>query len=313
MSKFAKFVLICGSGMFFCGLMLALVALAMGSDSRLVRQRLEQMGVGRIGSVYWEWEAPYNAEHPKYQWDTNPLFPPDSPLLPDPSEPPGLPESPALAEAPKIGEYEIKNLSFDFSLGDVSIIAGDDFGIIYGNNNTRRHYSESISGDSWVISSNKVRWRWNFRQNDLRLTVVLPRDFMAEDMYISMGAGNMQANNLRAKKLQLEVGLGNCQIDNLSAEDANLNVGVGSLEIGHFSAKQAKLEVGLGSMDISLTQPLTQYRYHVQVGLGSVQLGNQSYNGVADVNSGADDAPYSLDISCGLGSINVRPPLTVQM
>ena len=325
MKKFAKFVLIFGSGMFFGGLLLALIALALGGDFNLVQRRLEQIGVVR-GGGFWSWESPYNND---YRWDANPWDIPNIPDIPDipnvpdiPNTPdtpaiPDLPDAPALPQEGKASDYAIKNLDFNFSLGDVRIIVGEDFELIYGNSNTRRHYWERRSGDTWSIGNNKVRWNWfspwNNRLNDITLTVVLPRDFVAENITIRLGAGNMQAGYLSARQLLLDVGLGNCQVNSINAQNAGLNVGVGYLAVQNFAAGQAKLEVGLGSMEISLTQPLEQYRYHVEVGLGSVQLGGQNYSGVADVDGGTDSSPYSLDISCGLGSIKISLPVGIQM
>jgi hypothetical protein len=186
-----------------------------------------------------------------------------------------------------------------------------------------------VSGDKWVVSSKKTGWSWldpwSRRRNDIKLTVVLPRDFIADNMVVSLGAGNMQAEYLRAREVFLDVGLGNCHVGGVEAENARLNVGVGYLEARSFSAGQATLEVGLGNcqvggvevenarldvglgnMELSLAQSLDQYRCHVDVGLGSVQLGGNTYNGVANVTIGDGDAPRSLDISCGLGSVKIE-------
>ena len=296
MKGFAKFLLICAVILFFSGLLLTLLALALGSDSHLVRQRLAEVGVVRIFNNLPEWKGFFEKEHTSYSWD----------LL-----------SPDLPKEVHAGEYEIKNLVFTFALGDVRITTGEDFGLIYGSEQTRRFYSERKSGDTWIISSNHVRWNWlrlwDYRQDDIKLTVVLPKDFVAQNMIISMGAGNMQAGYLWGKEIQLDVGLGNCQIGSFNAEEARLSVGVGYLEVKHFTAGQATLDVGLGSVELDLTQPLEQYRCRVEVALGSVQLGSNTYSGTADASSGPADAPYSLHISCGLGNVNVRPPLTMQI
>jgi hypothetical protein len=116
----------------------------------------------------------------------------------------------------------------------------------------------------------------------------------------------LHAETLTAQRLVLDIGLGNCQTVRLSAANALLNVGVGNLEVGSFTVQEAQLEVGLGNMELEMAQPLDQYRCHVSVGLGSVKLGGNNYSGVADVNSGAADAPYSMDINCGLGSVRIE-------
>jgi hypothetical protein len=143
--------------------------------------------------------------------------------------------------------------------------------------------------------------------------VVLPYDFVAEKMDIMLGAGNLQAEYLSAKEMVLDVGLGNCQAEIINAGYANFNVGVGNLGSRHFTVDDAYLEVGLGNMELTLTRPLDKYLCHIEVGLGSVDLGGNRYSGVADVKSGGGDAPYRLNINCGLGSVNVSPPQVIEV
>ncbi|MCL1816112.1 MAG: DUF4097 domain-containing protein [Clostridiales bacterium] len=319
MKKFAKFILIFGSVLFFGGLLLTIVALACGGSLYSVEERLSRLGIMPYAPFSSNWRENYNRDYIYYNgeaiypdqpgfsdlWDIadQPDFaiPQDSPDSSNHSDPI------QLSEIYDTGKYDIKNLDFDLGLGDIRIITGEDFGIIYGNNKTRRLYSEKRSGDKWVISSNKIRGGLlNYRHNDLSLTIIIPQDFIAEHLRINLGAGNMQANSLQAITVDLDIGLGNCSINKLLAHDSWLTVGVGHLGIAGFAANTSHLEVGLGSMEITLTQPLNQYRYNLEVGLGNVQLGNNSYNGVSAVNSGNPDAPYSLDINCGLGSVRIE-------
>ncbi|MCL1817148.1 MAG: hypothetical protein FWG43_06070 [Clostridiales bacterium] len=304
MKKFAKFVFICGSILFLGGLLLALTCLALGSDPSIPLQHLNQIGIIHInGSDYGKQEA----QKEWLEWEINL---PELPSTPDLTTWPDWPEEQKLPKSNELNSYDIKQLDFDFGLGDVYIIRGEDFGLIYGNNNTHRLYYEKKSGATWTIKSNKIRWRfltpWSRHDKDIHLTVVLPYDFVAENMTIILGAGSVRAEYLQAQELQLDVGLGNCQIGSLYAELASLKVGVGNLEARHFFAKQAQLEVGLGNMELSLTQPLEQFYCHVEVGLGNIKLGGNSYSGVADVYTGAENAPYALDLNCGLGNISIK-------
>lgn len=319
MKKFSKFIIIFGCGLFFGGLLLALTALALGSDIYQVGQRLDEMGMLRYSFWHWDWRTPHDGRYIAYDWERDlPAFPdhpnlPDTPYIPDtPDTPyiPDIPMNPDVPEAPEPGAYEIKYLDFDLGLGDIRIVTGEGFAIVYGNNNTRRLYSDSMSGDTWTISSNSVKlrrlWPWSYRHDDIKLTVTLPRDFVAESMIINLGAGNMQAEYLYAKDISLDVGLGNCQLGSLNAQHAQLNVSVGHLGVRTFNAGRADLEVGLGSMELNLTRPLDQYRCRVDVSLGSVQLGSSTYNGVSDIDVGSSDAPYSLNINCSLGSVKIE-------
>lgn len=303
MSKLSKFLLICGCGLFCAGLLLTLISWVLGGSPYLAMQRLDDMGVVHL------------VIPPIYGGETLDLADPSglqSPLS-DGEAAPNLPATSTAQENGQKGDYEIRRLDFSFDVGDVNIITGDDFDLIYGNQNSRRYFYEKRSGDTWIIGSNKQKWSWFtpgiYRDNGIKLTVVLPRDFVADSMVISLGAGSMTADRLCAGDMLLDVGLGECRINSLSASAASLKVSVGDLRIQQFMADTAKAEVSLGNMELNLTQPLDQYRSHLEVGLGNVNLGGYNYSGVANyVEQGAPDAPYSLDVNCGLGSVKVRSP-----
>ena len=140
----------------------------------------------------------------------------------------------------------------------------------------------------------------------MKLTIVLPSDFVAQRANISIGSGSLQAGELQAEDLILDVGVGSCKANDISAERATLRVGIGHMEIHRFFAKQTRLDVGLGHAEITLTQKLDNFSYEVDVGLGSVRVGSSHYSGTATESNENPGAPYNLDIRCGLGRVEVK-------
>lgn len=308
MKKFTKGVVIAGCAMFFAGLLLALVSLALGGNPKMIGNRLDDMGAMRIyrNNYYRLHNFAYNYD---YSYDYNFNDDVESDALETPFDEFGEPLKPST--------YEITNLSFDFGAGDIQIISGDNFELQYGNDDSRRFFYENISGDTWLIGSQEQNWRWfkpwHVKRDTLKLTVVLPRDFVAESVVVNMGAGNLQIQQLSARELTLDAGVGNCQISHILADTARLSVGVGNLQVRRFHAAESVLEVGMGSVELLMAQPLAQYRCNMEVGLGNVTLGNKSYSGVAELHTGAEDLPYRFDISCGMGSVHVQEATTINI
>ncbi|MCL1976318.1 MAG: DUF4097 family beta strand repeat-containing protein [Firmicutes bacterium] len=317
MKKFSGFLLICGGLLFIGGLLLVLTSMVLGSDLSLVQENLNKIGATNVGGLFEKREMPNYSDQYWQEWEADVPVPVPVPVPAPIAEPSILPVPKLMPEENPLPEqlpdehiaYEIKNLDFDFGLGDVHIIGGEDFALIYGNNNTYHYFTEHKYGNTWSIKSNRLKWQWivpwQIRQDEIKLTVVLPYDFFAENINIVLGAGNMQSQHLQALKMNIEVGLGNCQISGLNTENVKLAVGVGNLLVGNFTAAETSLEVGLGSIELGLITALEQYRCQVEVGLGNVVLGNNNYSGIADLITGKENAPYTLKVKCGLGSVRI--------
>lgn len=309
MKTFVKVVLITGSVLLLLGLVLALSGLALGGNPYVVVDRLDGMGLVRGFGPH---DLQYDWYNDNYDWDygrgTNPPAAGDGNAADDGGT--ALPEAATdpLPLAPS--NSAITRLEFEIGAGEVEIISGDDFALIYGGGRSRDYFYEHHEGSTWYIGTNDDDWRWWrgwWRVDDnFSLTVVLPRDFVAEYASISLGAGSMAVEQLAAAELVLDMGAGSITMGDIRANSADLHVGLGEMQVKRFHADTARLDVGMGSVRAQLRHELEQYRYRAAVGLGSVTVGRNSYSGNADVASGAADAPYFIDISCGLGEVTLE-------
>lgn len=65
-------------------------------------------------------------------------------------------------------------------------------------------------------------------------------------------------------------------------------------------------DCGMGNMDVRLDAKEEDYNYKIDVGMGDISVGNNSFGGMAqskDIDNGAD---ADMDLECGMGSIKIH-------
>lgn len=317
MSKLTKGILIGIVIVVVVGFVMVLTSFAMGASPYGVAAHLEDRGIFRyLGHWHDDRGADYDniAREPDVPIVSNNL---NNPAGGGTDEPVDLPQPGADGTA--VGDdamqqsadaYEIKNLKFDLAVGSFKLELGDQFAVTYHSERSREFFTESRDGDTWKIKTDEDKRHWlrdlHFGLNDVGLTITVPQDFVAEQIEIDLGAGEMTAEQLLARDVEVEVGMGSLQIGTLSAVTADVEVGMGEASIDYFQAEQADIKTGMGSIELGLMEPIESYRGKLSVAMGSVSFGENQYTGVSDINFGVSDAPYTLKLDCSMGAITVR-------
>ena len=137
-------------------------------------------------------------------------------------------------------------------------------------------------------------------------TVELEGTVQAKSLHVEVGAGEMNADTVDVDMLEIEVGAGAVQLDDVQAQSAELEVGMGQLifegnVVGNMSA-----ECAMGSMEFVIENSEEAHNYDLSCSMGSIEVGGNSYSGMAKeqyINNGAKSV-YELE--CSMGEILVK-------
>lgn len=187
----------------------------------------------------------------------------------------------------KIDSEEIEKLSIKINAADLSIKAGDKFGIESNSDD----FTVKVKGSTLTISEKKRIFYFNSYNTKLVLTV--PKDYNFSKAAIETGAGRLNIDELNTEKLSLELGAGEVDIKKLSADkSADIEGGAGKVTIA--DSTLSKLDLAMGVGELNLTGKLTG-KCEIETGVGKANiklLGN------------ADD--YRIEIDKGLGKAIVN-------
>jgi len=221
----------------------------------------------------------------------------------------------------------VKSLSAEPGVGTFTIKVGesDKVEVVAENVSEKFSAEKSFSGELKI----KDNWSfWNlFNGNSnlngkAKITIYIPKDFVAENIEIDAGAGNVNMESLTTKKLEINAGAGNIYGKNITANKVKMDGGVGEITleqanltdvdiesgVGNVNVQggmygRSKIDCGVGEVKLTLTGSTDDYDLKIEKGLGSVYINNEKYS---DLNWNNSTASNSLDINGGVGDIEIN-------
>jgi len=206
---------------------------------------------------------------------------------------------------------DIRKLDFELEAMDVEIQEGDTFSVRADQVDSRR-FTTRVEGDTWKIDCDNQYFgrrpsrfggRWDRRAP--HVTITLPKGYMAEELDLEMGMGNLFASNLSARRSELSVGMGNMTLENFTSGDCDIEVGMGDLIILGSVTGRGAIDCGMGDLEMHLAGPQRDYGCNVSVGMGSVTVGDETIGGLSGERSFNAGAKNFFEIDCGMGNVEI--------
>lgn len=134
--------------------------------------------------------------------------------------------------------------------------------------------------------------KWFNNNSQGNLIIYVPDNMEFETIKINAGAGQINIENLNAKKFILDLGAGNTEISNLNiTKDCDIDGGVGKLNILSGKINNLDLDLGIGETDLIA---MLEGKSEIDSGIGKlniVLLGNKE--------------DYKIKTNKGIGSIKI--------
>lgn len=139
---------------------------------------------------------------------------------------------------------KVDNLKIDFKMSNLTIKSGETFSIQTNN----RYVKQNLSNETLTIKENK---HFNFSSNN-DVIITIPVDEIFNKIDISMGAGNINSEDLTSLYLDIDAGAGNMTFNNLSVtEEFELDGGAGNITINNSQVNNLDLDNGVGEFKFS--------------------------------------------------------------
>lgn len=235
---------------------------------------------------------------------------------------------------------EADSIKLAINFGTVILKAGDEFKIS-AKEIFKGQITSEVKDGCWIISDNGGEYEndtfhlfghltpffmedLNIGKNGPEFVITIPKEFKAENLSIDLGAGELFADELTAKKAELvvgaglmevgsmkvdeftslEAGAGKIAVEFLESESARFDCGVGSIEVDGEIPSDIDADCGIGELKLDLLGNEKDYNYDIDCGIGEVKINQNTYSGTErqKINNDAD-AKITLD--CGIGSIKI--------
>ena len=121
-----------------------------------------------------------------------------------------------------------------------------------------------------------------------------------------MGGGDVAVKgSIKADEFDAELGAGVFHAEGIEATESSWEVGAGEIVLGRIESRDMDFDCGTGSIEAKIAGKQSDFNYDVECGIGSVKIGNEEYGGVAfdkTINNGQN---REIEISCGIGEIQL--------
>lgn len=167
-------------------------------------------------------------------------------------------------------------------------------------------YQGFVAGDSLCL--NMVGNTKSYDEDSVgRICLYVPEQFSFKEAKISLGAGQINGKtDLQVKDMEIALGAGEIRLSALTVEKLQAQVGAGSLIFKGDIGQKADVECAMGNVEMTLNGSKNDYNYEVEAAAGDVNVGGQSFGGLAGKWGIENDAPRDIDVECAMGSVFIK-------
>ena len=209
-------------------------------------------------------------------------------------------------------EQNIRNLHIELGQTELHIIPGDSFVFTAD----RKIDSIAVTGDTLHIKHTEKdsetfglfkSYLFEKEIPPLKATLTVPYNVFFENITLEIGMGEFESKMpLKCKRSTINVGLGSCSLEDFSVTDYfETECGMGSLSIQGNLKGNSKIQCGMGTVELITQGNPDDYNYKTQVGMGSVQIGDKTFEGLSNKERFSSAAKNYFDIDCGMGAITI--------
>jgi hypothetical protein len=228
-----------------------------------------------------------------------------------------------------ISTGEIKNLQLQMGNCELTISESDDdscyLKIKEGDQFQFYQEEETLYIKALDTRGSLERW-WGGQSWNCEVDLWLPEGVTYEELYLELGAGKAQLNELTAQDCKLKVGAGTVRAKSLEAESLEAELGAGVISIdqmdvvtlnaqvdaGKFQSdgrigQNAAIECNIGSVNLELGGDVEDYNYDISCAVGTVRIGDKKYSGMNHNTDTIDNNSHkSMKINCSLGEVSIK-------
>ncbi len=228
----------------------------------------------------------------------------------------------------------IQKIELDLDYSGVKVLedkaAGENIlvNVGYRNKSHKHEVKAYMDGGTLKIQDSGNR---NWRKDSSMVVLTIPSGIMEhgwlEKIELKQGKGYINVGMpLTAKEISIKVGAGECVVsEKLTAEkEISVNVDAGEISLEELEANKVKLEGGVGELTASLLTADTieieggvgnieveaageeaDYSYDIQCGVGTVEIGDHEYSGLSSGGAINNPGNKKIEIDCGIGNVEV--------
>lgn len=208
------------------------------------------------------------------------------------------------AKTVKEGEFpNAKGIDVEVNKVKVEVVATDE-NVIRVKNATDEEAGIVIREEGSTLEIETSR-RGNRTDNGGTLTIYVPRNMKLTEANVQVNEGAIDLSEIQANELELSVERGEITAADFTVGELSVSCGQGAANIKGTAQADIDLECGVAAINLETKGAQTDYNYEIEVGAGEVNLGGQTFSGLAVEKTINNHAGKEMGIDCATGKVNV--------
>lgn len=196
------------------------------------------------------------------------------------------------------------SIHLDVDLGDVTIVAGDDYVVEIESWGAGYQVNHWYSGDTlYIENSGNGAHLTNCGSN---ITVYVPAGVWLEDLYVDLDLGSLTLAGLQIKYANIDLDLGSLTGEALTVTTTlEVEANLGEVTLYGDLGENVDISADLGSVQLGLTRPSSEYSWQLEADLGSVTVDGKSQRLNDDHEATGGHGSRMIEVDADLGSITL--------
>lgn len=219
---------------------------------------------------------------------------------------------------------DVKRIDIELGGYVLDTAYSDDDNYYISTNNAGKIQCYTENGVLKIKAVNSRTYWGVGNMNERQVTLCIPKDGFIESLELELGAGQVTLNGINADKVSLEVGAGQIFVNNIRAKELEVSAGAGQVELGGVDVdkldaeigmgeltgtadirKSADLECSMGNIELTIMGSQQDFNYQLEVAAGNIEVGRNSYSGLANEQKIHNGAEKDIAIECSMGNITI--------
>lgn len=197
------------------------------------------------------------------------------------------------------------SIDLDVDLGNVTIAAGDGYGVDITSWGVGYSVDHWYSGGTLTIESTDSG-AYLSSDRGSEITVYVPADVWLESLYVDLDLGDLTLAGLQVEQADIDLDLGSLTGEALTVTSHfQVDADLGEVNLFGDLGEYVDISADLGSVQLGLSKPASEYSWELEADLGSITVDGKNQRAGDDNQAAGGYGNRMIEVDASLGSITV--------
>lgn len=130
-------------------------------------------------------------------------------------------------------------------------------------------------------------------------------DLTVENMETSIGAGQLLMENMVIGSLEVSLGAGELRAEDVTVQTLTASIGAGNMDYSGAINGSAEISCSMGNVSMELEGDKKDFNYQLNCVAGNMEIDGESFSGAVMYRTIDNGVDKSIDIDCSMGNVEV--------